>query len=118
MAPKKNRKKDKSNKTSEKCWYYNRGYCWSEDQCDERHPDKVCSNTDCFEDKCELRHPNPCKFGPRCTFERKKICLYAHATENHTDKKYDDLDKKVQTLQNENEKLKKNYNDIMIKNEK
>ena len=32
----------------------------------------------CFDIKCPLRYLNPCKFGPRCNFKIKEICLYSH----------------------------------------
>ena len=82
MPPKKKSKSRESGnkKTSEKYVFYNRGYCKSEDDCDKHHSDKVCNDVNCDEKECLLRHPNPCLFGARCTFNRRKECLYSHVT--------------------------------------
>ena len=80
MAPKKRQNKNIIEETAKICGYHNRGYCYKKEDCDEKHPDKVCNDTDCNEDSCEKRHPNPCNFGFRCKFHKKKICLYSHVT--------------------------------------
>ena len=81
MPPKKAQKKEtEKKKKSEKCKYFNRGYCKLKDQCENLHDDKVCEDLDCNESDCDKRHPNPCKFGPRCQFKRRKECLYLHVT--------------------------------------
>ena len=63
----------KINKKSEKCPFYNRGYCRNGENCDQEHPDKVCPASNCFDDKCQHRHPNLCKFsyiGANSTWKR------------------------------------------------
>ena len=81
MPPKKSQNKEAGKtKTSEKCKYYNRGYCKNKEDCENLHNDKVCDDLDCDENKCEKRHPNPCRFGPRCQFKKRKQCLYLHVT--------------------------------------
>ena len=108
MGPKKSKVKANSRNKSVKCWYYNRGYCSNGDDCEEKHPDKVCADEDCFEDNCENRHPNPCKFGSRCEFHRKKICLNSHDNPaNQNDKRCEEVEKIVHVLQKENENLTK-----------
>ena len=74
MAPPRKKHKDGSRNKKEKCIHYSRGYCRNGEDCPEEHPDKVCPDADCFDDKCADRHPNPCIFGKRCNFNRKKIC--------------------------------------------
>ena len=61
MGPKKEQNNSKFKIKSEKCSYYDRGYCKFGDKCDKKHPDKVCNDENCLEDNCEKRHPNPCK---------------------------------------------------------
>ena len=78
MAPKKSQTKQTSK--NERCPYNNRGYCKSKDNCDKKHSDKVCEDSNCKEEFCENRHPNPCKFGIRCQFNKKNECMYMHDT--------------------------------------
>ena len=66
----------KINKKSEKCPYYNRGYCRNGENCDQEHPDKVCPASNCFDDKCQHRHPNPFKFSYRCKFNMKRYVYF------------------------------------------
>ena len=105
-------KKDK-NKSKLKCPYYNRGFCKHGEECPKNHPDKVCEDTDCFSDDCDKRHPNPCKFGKRCVFKRKKICVYSHVTTGSDDGKVDALEnkfnKKFEVLENKTDEI---YNTI------
>ena len=67
---------------------------------------------DCDEDGCKKRHPNPCKFGPRCQFNKRKECLYMHVTLASDDGK-------IQTLsQSFNKQIEKlNNNMIKMQNE-
>ena len=67
-------------KPSEKCKFFNRGYCKNKEACENLHNDKVCDDLDCDEKNCDKRHPNPCRFGPRCQFKKRKECLYLHVT--------------------------------------
>ena len=80
MIPPKKPPKANSRNKDEKCIHYNRGYCFKEESCPNKHPDKVHPDAHCFEEKCGFRHPNPCKFGKRCVFNFKKICFYSHVT--------------------------------------
>ena len=99
MGPKKN-KTQENIKT--KCVHFNRGYCRRGEDCRELHPDKVCPDVNCFNIKCPLRHPNPCKFGPRCTFQMKEMCLYSHVyDEKDESEKLDELDRKVDSVEKE-----------------
>ena len=77
MPPKKSNGKKK---TSDMCSNYNRGYCKFRDECTKTHSDKVCDDVDCDEEICQKRHPNPCWHGFRCTYFKKKECLYSHVT--------------------------------------
>ena len=56
MGPKKDPNQDLKKR---KCTHFDRGYCKFGDKCHKKHPDKVCSDTNCFNETCELRHPNP-----------------------------------------------------------
>ena len=104
MPPKKSQKKEAvKKKTSEKCNFNNRGYCNLKEACVNKHSDKVCDDLDCSEIECEKRHPNPCKFGPRCKFNRKNECMYLHVTLAFNDEKF--------------EALKQNYNKQFEKQE-
>ena len=47
-------KKEEKINESEKCDYFNRGYCKWQNDCEKKHNDKVCNNIDCDEDKCEV----------------------------------------------------------------
>ena len=94
MVPPKKKTKSNSRYNNEKCIQYNRGYCAIFEDCPNEHPDKVCPDANCFEQKCNFRHPNPCKFGKRCVFNFKKICLYSHLTLSNDD------DKKMKALKN------------------
>ena len=103
MGPKKDKSKESFRNKNGKCVYYNRGYCKHGTSCRDIHPDKVCQDPNCFEQDCQLRHPNPCRFGPRCYFNRKNICVYAH--NDNSEKKIKDLEKRVQILEKEKEAL-------------
>ena len=105
-------KKGQSKEENKKiCPYFNRGYCQFQETCRNKHPKEVCDDENCDE-LCNKRHPNPCKFGYRCKFFKKKICLFSHVivTQAFDDskskelikkltKKVDNLDKKVEDLQ-------------------
>ena len=111
MPPKKNPNKE-GNQTK-KCTYYDRGYCQYKEACKNKHPDKVCNDKNCSQDQehCDKRHPIPCKFGFRCKFNKKEICLYSHVTlacddddrnsalMKKFDKKLDIFEKKVKELE-------------------
>jgi hypothetical protein len=120
MGPKKDKTKDNSRNKNKKCVYFNRGYCRNGESCRDNHPDKVCPDPNCFEESCELRHPNPCKFGPRCHFNRKKICLYSHATLDNinSDKRFKEFEKRMHLLEKENETIGANFRDFTSKIEK
>ena len=100
MPPKKSQKKVAA-KTS-KCNFNNRGYCRLKDECDNKHTNKVCNDLDCDEDECDMRHPNPCKFGLRCKFNKKQVCMYLHLTPAASDEhgeKFDKIEKKIKEIE-------------------
>ena len=73
----------------------------------------------CFEDNCENRHPYPCKFGSRCKFNKKKICLYSRDNPaNQIDKRCEEVEKIVNVLQKENENITKQFTHFALKMEK
>ena len=93
----------KSVKNSKICKFYNRGYCKHKEECKEIHSDKVCDDANCNEDQCKKRHPNPCKFGFRCKFNKKKECLFSHVSQSNDDQLKDVIkrfDKKFEKLEN------------------
>ena len=110
MPPKKN------NKREEKCPFYNRGFCKFKDDCKKEHPKEVCDENNCTEEHCVKRHPNPCKFGFRCVFKKKKICLYSHVTLACDDAKFNDeiqeITKKMSYLENLVKKEDSKYIDL------
>ena len=115
VGPKKDKVKEKPTSQTIKCVNYGTGYCKFGEECFKIHPDKVCEDQHCFSDKCDKRHPNPCKFGPRCKFNRNKICLYSHVTSASDDEKFNTIEnkfnKKFALLENQ-------PNEIINKHEK
>ena len=110
MGPK---RKDNFRNKSEKCQYYNRGYCKNGEACQDYHPDKVCPDQNYFDEKCKLRHPNPCRFGQRCIFNKKKICSFSHVT-IVSDDRFEEMERRLINL----EKNKQASNDFAKKMEK
>ena len=108
MPPKKSKNRESgSRRTFEKCVFYNRGYSKSKEDCEKHHSDKVCEDVDCDEKECLLRHPNPCLFGSRCTFNKRKECLYSHDTVASSN------DETIKALENTfNEQFKKMENSV------
>ena len=82
-----------------RCTHNNRGYCKLKQECKDKHFEEVCDNFDCDEDNCEKRHPNPCNFGPRCRFNKRKECMYMHENAS-SDGKLDALSKTFNNLEN------------------
>ena len=119
MGPKKAKAKEKPDSQFQKCQYYDRGFCNKGNECTKYHSDKVCQDLNCFEDNCMDRHPNPCKFGNRCKFHRKNLCLYSHVTIVSDDEKFkalqNKLDKKFETQCKE---MKKTVEKIITEKEK
>ena len=99
MPPKKHQ--DKTQKSSQKCNFNNRGFCKSKTECKNRHSDVVCDNQKCEEENCDKRHPFQCKYGIHCRFNKKNKCLYAHVTLASDDGKLDALDKAFNKRVNE-----------------
>ena len=99
MGPTKNQNKYDFRITAKKCQLYDRGYSKYKEKCTNKHPDKVCDDPNCSEDKCDKRHPNPCKYGQRCRFSRKKVCLYSHDTLVCDDSRMNALAKKVEAFE-------------------
>ena len=98
-----------------KCVHFNRGYCKFGDKCQNKHPDKVCNNKDCFNENCDFRHPNPCKYGPRC-FYQKKVCLYSHQNLpcDETNSKFEELEKKILAIEKQIKVVRKNLIKISL----
>ena len=107
MPPKKRKNKEVVEENDIICKHYNRGYCYKRDHCEEKHPDKVCNDRDCDEESCRMRHPNPCNYGFRCKFQKKKICLYSHVTlVSDDEKKIGELSKRLIMVEKDNNSLK------------
>ena len=102
-----------------KCAHFDRGYCKFGEKCKNKHPDKVCNNKDCFNENCDFRHPNSCKYGPRCKFYQRNVCLYSHeklpcpCEENNI--KFEELEKKILGIEKLNKTSKKESNQDIIK---
>ena len=63
-----------------------------------------------------MRHPNPCKFGPRCTFKMKEICLYSHEYDETDDtKKVDEMEKKLKIVEKERKSLSMAFSEFTKK---
>ena len=107
----------KKKKISDKCKFNNRGYCKKKEECENKHSDEVCEDLNCDEVNCNKRHPNPCKFGPRCQFDRKNECMYLHVTFASDDGKINALSQKftsqIEKLENNLLKMEK---DLELKN--
>ena len=117
MGPKKN-KTQQNEETSQKCEFYNRGYCKNGEDCDYKHPEKVCLKANCFNEKCHDRHPNPCWWGLRCKFHNKNMCLFSHDTTVQNDeKRVGELEKLVAKLQKESKMQNEEFKDLMKKME-
>ena len=106
MGPKKDKAAEKPQTKKIKCQNYDRGFCKYGEECSKIHPDKVCKEPNCFSDKCDKRHPNPCKFGLRCKFNRRNVCLYSHdVTTASDDEKFkafeNKFDKKFTLIENQ-----------------
>ena len=81
MPPKKSKAKEsKTENSSQKCNFNNRGYCKSKENCTKKQGDIVCDDFECDEEKCTKRHPYDCKYGIRCKFNRRKECAFSHVT--------------------------------------
>ena len=93
MPPKKSSKQTK-------CPFNNRGYCQKKEACENKHSDEVCNDFECEEVQCDKRHPNPCKFGPRCKFNKKSQCMYLHVTLAPDDNQIKALNKRLKELEN------------------
>ena len=107
-------KKEDSRIKTRKCQFFDTGFCKYKEECTNKHPDKVCDDPNCSEENCDKRHPNPCKFGLRYRFRKKKVCLYSHDTLVCDDGKVDDLAKKfmkkIETLENQVKEINKSLN--------
>ena len=104
-----------SRKTNIKCAHFDRGYCKFDQKCK-----KVCNDKDCINETCDFHHPNPCKYGPRCKFYQKKVCLYSHerlqCEENSN--KLEELEKKILAIEKNKTSKKESNQDILEKMEK
>ena len=102
MPPKKSKTEQNLKTKSQKCEFFDRGYCKKGEDCEYQHPDKVCSKSNCFNEKCHDPHPNPCWWGPRCKFYNTNICLFSHdTTAKNDDKRVGELEKLVVKLEKE-----------------
>ena len=119
MPPKKSKTEQNLKTKSQKCEFFDRGYCKKGEDCEYQHPDKVCSKSNYFNEKCHDRHPNPCCWGPRCKFYNTNICLFSHEVTNSVDeKRVGDLEKIVATLQKEYKVQNDTFGDVFKKMEK
>ena len=88
------------------------GYCKFQENWPKQHINVVCEeNTTCDNNGCVKRHPKPCKFFARnnkCKFEK---CAYMHVKNEHL-LKIEVLEKRVHTLTQEIDHLKKTNKEI------
>ena len=100
-GPKRIKLQDSFRNKNTKCDYFDRGYSKYGESCNNEHPDIVCVDANCFDDKCPARHPNPCKYGPRCHYNKKYKCYYSHLTlaQDVDKKRIVELEKKVNNLE-------------------
>ena len=119
MGPKKASNQDSFRNKIRKCLYYDRGFCKYAEKCNKHHPDKVCSDPNCFDDNCDSRHPNPCKFGPRCKFNRTNVYYVPFACDDGKEH-IKELENKILALEKENKSKTKNtgFEDLAKKVEK
>ena len=76
-----------------------------QEECENKHVEEVCEDLNCDEKECNMRHPNPCNFGPRCKFNRRKECMYMHDISVPSDVKVEALNKKFDKLEKHVNKL-------------
>ena len=70
------------NSLMNKCYYFDKGFCSSQELCKYYHPAKICDqwiNDDyCTKHNCGDRHPRQCRYWKRGNCWRKDECVYIH----------------------------------------
>ena len=61
-----------------------------------------------------MRHPNPCKYGPRCHYNRHNKCFYSHVTmvNGGDDKQMKEKLSKIKEMENKVEEMQKKMKHI------
>ena len=60
------------------CPFYNVGFCKYKDKCSKEHAERDCPDQTCRSKNCSNRRRRLCKFGPRCTYLKRKTCEVKH----------------------------------------
>jgi hypothetical protein len=64
--------------STEKCFYYDKGFCKLKGQCSKKHPSSDCQGQ-CDDKKiCPFRHRMLCKNGTKCIFLSSQSCEFLH----------------------------------------
>ena len=73
---------------SEKCQYFDKGYCKSRDKCSLKHPLVECEGS--CEDRriCPKRHRVFCKNGNECVFDLTNSCEFLHKADNKSTERH------------------------------
>ena len=94
--------------TSEKCQYFDKGFCRSRDKCSLKHPLVECEGS--CEDRriCPKRHRVFCKNGNECVFDLTNSCEFLHKADNkNTEQHRDTLQSMIKHVEGKIEELDK-----------
>ena len=67
--------------TSQKCRYYDKGYCKLKENCQDLHPSTDCNGECVNKITCPFRHRVLCKNGNACIFTPSTACEFLHTEE-------------------------------------
>ena len=89
---------------TQKCKYFNSGFCKFQSDCRFSHNENICTVINCKDKNCPNRHPKACRYREQC--RRKTTCVY-----RHDENKLAEYEK----LQSENKVLKKEISLLKFK---
>ena len=106
------------------------GFCKFREACRKHHIMEICQKQDCEIQKCSSRHPRTCryyrdigycKFGKWCLFKHNEISNNVKEIQQITDKlksiekKIEEKDESIDTLEKVIEEIKANQTDELVK---
>ena len=102
------------------CQFFKFGFCKFGTSCRNKHVATICENIQCDVRNCLLRHPRDCKYFRaynRCKFD--SYCMFKHVSNKTSDARSrfedNDLEKKIENLEEEVKKLKSALCDLKMK---
>ena len=72
----------KTDKYTQKCYYYNKGYCKKKQTCLFFHPTLDCTEKCSGKNDCKKRHRKKCRYGGRCYHDQQNVCEYSYDQPN------------------------------------